>query len=226
MYRGYSSRVHKIGFVHKSSFIWRDIHFIHLMYVMLSLCAVFAWIQTNVGGEYYTGEYDYSTVDGNQPETPTETTGPVTFLKHPLFTTWTGIWIQNYLYFWHLSYQKGLEHHHVENIAMHHWFLSFNIQNPVYIIRFLRELSIKLLGYYKPIFMIVSGGLNPTRVQTARSTPWFPWETASIKQGLDKDRSRKTCHLMNRNQWKISTQMHPLCFPHILYLADPVLMCA
>uniref|UniRef100_A0A668AWH1 Collagen, type XI, alpha 1b n=1 Tax=Myripristis murdjan TaxID=586833 RepID=A0A668AWH1_9TELE len=31
--------------------------------------------ETNVGEEYYTGEYDYSTVTGNQPETPTESTG-------------------------------------------------------------------------------------------------------------------------------------------------------
>lgn len=31
--------------------------------------------QTNVGGDYYTGEYDYTTVDGNQPETPTDTAG-------------------------------------------------------------------------------------------------------------------------------------------------------
>uniref|UniRef100_A0A671Y9Y3 Collagen, type XI, alpha 1b n=1 Tax=Sparus aurata TaxID=8175 RepID=A0A671Y9Y3_SPAAU len=30
---------------------------------------------TNVGGDYYTGEYDYSIVDGNQPETPTDTAG-------------------------------------------------------------------------------------------------------------------------------------------------------
>uniref|UniRef100_A0AAQ4NW57 Collagen, type XI, alpha 1b n=1 Tax=Gasterosteus aculeatus aculeatus TaxID=481459 RepID=A0AAQ4NW57_GASAC len=28
--------------------------------------------ETNAGGDYYTGEYDYSTVDGSQPETPTE----------------------------------------------------------------------------------------------------------------------------------------------------------
>uniref|UniRef100_A0A3B4ZKS0 Collagen, type XI, alpha 1b n=1 Tax=Stegastes partitus TaxID=144197 RepID=A0A3B4ZKS0_9TELE len=31
--------------------------------------------ETNVGGDYYTGEYDYTTVDGSQPETPTETAG-------------------------------------------------------------------------------------------------------------------------------------------------------
>uniref|UniRef100_A0A8C4IEC6 Collagen, type XI, alpha 1b n=1 Tax=Dicentrarchus labrax TaxID=13489 RepID=A0A8C4IEC6_DICLA len=31
--------------------------------------------ETNVGGDYYTGEYDYTTVDGNQPETPTENAG-------------------------------------------------------------------------------------------------------------------------------------------------------
>lgn len=42
---------------------------------MLSLCAVLACFQTNVGGDYYTGEYDYTTVDGSQPETPTETAG-------------------------------------------------------------------------------------------------------------------------------------------------------
>uniref|UniRef100_A0A3Q1CJQ5 Fibrillar collagen NC1 domain-containing protein n=1 Tax=Amphiprion ocellaris TaxID=80972 RepID=A0A3Q1CJQ5_AMPOC len=30
---------------------------------------------TNAGGDYYTGEYDYTTVDGSQPETPTETAG-------------------------------------------------------------------------------------------------------------------------------------------------------
>lgn len=28
-----------------------------------------------MGGDYYTGEYDYSIVDGNQPETPTDTAG-------------------------------------------------------------------------------------------------------------------------------------------------------
>lgn len=31
--------------------------------------------QTQVGGDYYTGEYDYITLDGSQPETGTETTG-------------------------------------------------------------------------------------------------------------------------------------------------------
>uniref|UniRef100_A0A3Q1B6I1 Fibrillar collagen NC1 domain-containing protein n=1 Tax=Amphiprion ocellaris TaxID=80972 RepID=A0A3Q1B6I1_AMPOC len=31
--------------------------------------------ETNAGGDYYTGEYDYTTVDGSQPETPTETAG-------------------------------------------------------------------------------------------------------------------------------------------------------
>uniref|UniRef100_A0A8D3ARY1 Collagen, type XI, alpha 1b n=1 Tax=Scophthalmus maximus TaxID=52904 RepID=A0A8D3ARY1_SCOMX len=29
--------------------------------------------ETKVGGDYYTGEYDYTTVDGSQPETPTDT---------------------------------------------------------------------------------------------------------------------------------------------------------
>lgn len=36
----------------------------------LSLCS----FQTQVGGDYYTGEYDYITLDGSQPETGTETT--------------------------------------------------------------------------------------------------------------------------------------------------------
>lgn len=31
--------------------------------------------QTNVGGDYYTGEYDYTVVDGSQPENPTDTAG-------------------------------------------------------------------------------------------------------------------------------------------------------
>ncbi|CAG5896467.1 unnamed protein product [Menidia menidia] len=31
--------------------------------------------ETNAGGDYYTGEYDYTTVDGSQPETPTDTAG-------------------------------------------------------------------------------------------------------------------------------------------------------
>uniref|UniRef100_A0A3Q1EYJ9 Collagen, type XI, alpha 1b n=1 Tax=Acanthochromis polyacanthus TaxID=80966 RepID=A0A3Q1EYJ9_9TELE len=31
--------------------------------------------ETNAGEDYYTGEYDYTTVDGSQPETPTETAG-------------------------------------------------------------------------------------------------------------------------------------------------------
>ncbi|CAB1454496.1 unnamed protein product [Pleuronectes platessa] len=31
--------------------------------------------ETKAGAEYYTGEYDYSTVDGSQPETPTDTAG-------------------------------------------------------------------------------------------------------------------------------------------------------
>lgn len=35
-------------------------------------CVLFLPDQTNAGGDYYTGEYDYSTVDGSQPETPTE----------------------------------------------------------------------------------------------------------------------------------------------------------
>lgn len=43
------------------------------------MCHVFSfvllllWFQTKVGGDYYTGEYDYTTVDGSQPETPTDT---------------------------------------------------------------------------------------------------------------------------------------------------------
>lgn len=36
----------------------------------LALCS----FQTQVGGDYYTGEYDYITLDGSQPETGTETT--------------------------------------------------------------------------------------------------------------------------------------------------------
>lgn len=54
---------------------------------MLSLCAVLASFQTHVGADYYTGEYDYTTVDGNQPETPTETAGQgqVTFLIRVFF---------------------------------------------------------------------------------------------------------------------------------------------
>ncbi len=34
-----------------------------------------------MGGDYYTGEYDYTIVDGSQPETPTGTAdkGQVTF---------------------------------------------------------------------------------------------------------------------------------------------------
>lgn len=32
------------------------------------------FFQTNVGGDYYTDEYDYTNMDGSQPETPTDTT--------------------------------------------------------------------------------------------------------------------------------------------------------
>ena len=35
---------------------------------------IISYLQTNVGGDY-TGEYDYTTVDGSQPETPTDTAG-------------------------------------------------------------------------------------------------------------------------------------------------------
>lgn len=41
-----------------------------------------------------------------------------------------------------------------------------------------------------------------------------------------KTKAGKVCHLMNRNQWKITTQAHPLYFFHSLNLADPVLICA
>lgn len=41
--------------------------------------------QTYEGGDYYTGEYDYTTVDGKQPETATDTVGQgqVTFKMFP-----------------------------------------------------------------------------------------------------------------------------------------------
>lgn len=41
-----------------------------------------------------------------------------------------------------------------------------------------------------------------------------------------KSEAGNLCHLMNRDQWKISRQTHPLCVCHTLTLADPVLICA
>uniref|UniRef100_A0A8C3AZN1 Collagen, type XI, alpha 1b n=1 Tax=Cyclopterus lumpus TaxID=8103 RepID=A0A8C3AZN1_CYCLU len=40
----------------------------------LPISDMLCFIQTNVGGDYYTDEYEYTKVDGSQPETPTDTT--------------------------------------------------------------------------------------------------------------------------------------------------------
>lgn len=103
---------------------------------MLSLC-VLAWFQTVVGGDYYTGEYDYTTVDGSQPETPTETAGQgqVTFLTY-------------------FSQVFEIIHHYGGKYSVHHWILSSNhpIEMPIPI-HIITGLKLNFTGITHNIFL-------------------------------------------------------------------------
>lgn len=67
---------------------------------------------------------------------------------------------------------------------------------------------------------------GPTNIKQLTPLPDFHEKPPPSNRLWIKTEAGKLCHLMNRDQWKISRQTHPLCFCHILNLADLVLICA
>ena len=132
--------------------------------------------------------------------------------------------------FFHIFLKNFFEmiRHYGGKYSVHHWILSSNHQIKMPIpIRIITGLKWNFTTTY---FYDRLRRLKPNKasLKIKPLTPLldFHEKPPPSNRFWRKAEAGKRCHLMNRDQWKISRQTHPLCFCHIPNLADPVLICA